>query len=211
MNVQNIEHIVTKAEFATLCGVSAGRVSQWISEGKIPVSALVGDGRAARINVALAQHSIAAKTDIGQRFGNGLTTNLVTHPPVQSHPFIEPSNQLKAHISDDLDEQIKKAKLQEVLHRNRRNKEEEAERRGYYIDTQKARREIGNAASAMLQVFEGSLAEIASVISTKFEIQQRDVLHILKHEFLAIRGRAAEALKRQSQALPETIEADEIG
>jgi hypothetical protein len=210
MIVQNIEHIVTKAEFAVICGVSAGRVSQWISEGKIPVTALVGFGRAARINVALAQQSIALKTDVGQRFGNGLTTNLRTGELIHSQAppevrYIQPS------ADDSLDEQIKKAKLQEVQHRNRRNEEEEAERRGLYIETAQARREIGNAASAMLQVFEGSLAEMASVISTKFEIQQRDVLHILKHEFLAIRGRAAETLKRQAQALPETIEADATG
>jgi hypothetical protein len=205
MNVQNIENIVTKAEFATICGVSAGRVSQWISEGKIPVTALVGVGRAARIDVALAQQSIALKTDVGQRFGNGLTTNLQPKSLISPSTF-EPCYQPKNDFADDLDEQIKKAKLQEVLHRNRRNDEDEAERRGHYIEAEQARREIGSAASAILQIFEGSLAELASAISLKFEISQRDVLHLLKQEFIAVRRRSAETLQRQAQSLPETIE-----
>src|SRR5215813_1640879 len=57
--------VVSKGQFATLRNVSPGRVSQWISEGKIKPDALVGEGRKAKINVAVATRQFRDSLDIG--------------------------------------------------------------------------------------------------------------------------------------------------
>jgi hypothetical protein len=46
--------IVSKSQFAAMRNVTPGRVSQWISDGRIEPSALIGEGRNAKINVPLA-------------------------------------------------------------------------------------------------------------------------------------------------------------
>jgi hypothetical protein len=60
---------VTKAEFASLVGVSPGRVSQWLRAGKIDGAAIVGEGRDARIDAELAKRQLDARLDLGQRLG----------------------------------------------------------------------------------------------------------------------------------------------
>ena len=66
------EKVVSKGEFAQICNVSPGRVTQWIHEGKIGSDALVGEGRSAKIIVGLAQRQVRARTDSGQAFGTVL-------------------------------------------------------------------------------------------------------------------------------------------
>lgn len=60
--------IVTKKGFARLAGVSPGRVPQWLTEGKIGPEALVGAGRTARINVALAMAQPGARRRVRLSF-----------------------------------------------------------------------------------------------------------------------------------------------
>ena len=67
---------ITKGEFARRRGVSPGRVSQWLSEGKISGAAIIGEGRAALIDEVLACEQLGLRLDTGQRTGNGLKTNL---------------------------------------------------------------------------------------------------------------------------------------
>ncbi len=66
--------IVSKSEFAVLKNVSGARVTQWIKAGKIKGAALVGDGRGARINVALADEQLKKTLDLGRRLVNGAAT-----------------------------------------------------------------------------------------------------------------------------------------
>lgn len=80
------DQVVSKAAFATIVGVTKGRVSQWVRDRQIPPSALVGEGRHARINVDLARAALRGRLDPGQRLpgANGQHTNLdgpVDRPP----------------------------------------------------------------------------------------------------------------------------------
>jgi hypothetical protein len=68
---------VRKSEFARMCRVSPGRVSQWISNGTIGRDALIGEGQRAKINVPLAFEHLKERLDPSQRFSiNGLSTRL---------------------------------------------------------------------------------------------------------------------------------------
>ncbi|MFC6490714.1 hypothetical protein ACFP9U_22395, partial [Nitratireductor sp. GCM10026969] len=60
---------VGKGEFARLIGVSAGRVSQYIAEGKIFGAALVGEGRSAKIVPEVARVQLAKTLEPSQRLG----------------------------------------------------------------------------------------------------------------------------------------------
>jgi hypothetical protein len=71
------KHLVKKSEFARLCRVSPGRVSQWISNETIGKDALIGEGQRALVDVHLAFEHLKERLDPSQRFSlNGLSTKL---------------------------------------------------------------------------------------------------------------------------------------
>lgn len=199
--------IVSKGRFAELRKVSPGRVSQWISEGKIKPNALVGEGRNAKIDVAIATLQLRGSLDVGQSAGNGLNTNLDL--PAVVAPAAEASKPAaQAPVTDLIAEQIKQQKLDQLRRTNRQKAEEEAARSGRFIETAEAVRQLGTVASQMMSMVEGSLTELATAISAKFEIPQRDVLHLLRAEFRKVRMSGAKMFRDKALELPAIIEAE---
>jgi hypothetical protein len=200
--------IVSKGRFAELRNVSPGRVSQWISEGKIKPNALVGEGRNAKIDVAVATLQLRGSLDVSQSAGNGLGTNLDLPAPAAA-PVAEAAKPAEPPpVADLIAEQIKQEKLAQLRRANRQRAEEEAARSGRYIETADAVRQLGTIASQMMSMVEGSLTELATAISAKFEIPQRDVLHLLRAEFRKVRASGAKMFRDKALELPASIEAE---
>lgn len=199
--------IVSKGRFAELRNVSPGRVSQWISEGKIKPNALVGEGRHAKIDVAVATLQLRDTLDVGQRTGNGIDTRLdLPLPAPEAAKDQRPA--APAPVNDPIADQIKQEKLDQIRRANRRQAEDEAARSGKYTETAEAVRQMGAIAVQMLSAIEGSLAELATAISAKFEIPQRDVLHLLRAEFRKVRSNGAKMFRDKALELPASIDAE---
>jgi hypothetical protein len=196
--------IISKADFARLKGVSRSRVSQWLSEGKIGFDAVIGHGRKAKIDVLLADEQLKRRLDISQRLGNGLGTKLGPAAVATAPDF--PNVGLAP--SDAIEEKIKREKLEGLQRENRKRAEEEAFRSGLFTYSQVAKAQMAKIAAQDLTIFEGALMEIAATVAAKFEIPMRDILHLMRHEFRAVRGRAAVSLKQQALAVQEFIEVD---
>jgi DNA-binding transcriptional regulator YdaS (Cro superfamily) len=197
---------VSKGEFAALCGVSPGRVSQWISEGKMTEEALDGQGPRARVRVDIAQAQLRSRIDVGQRFGNGLKTRL--RAPLARHPN-EPAGATQAPMAplvDTIEEQIKREKLREIEFKNREALKKELASRGEYVRTIDVRVGYDQVAMGMVNVFEGALTDFAQAVAARFEVPQRDVLHLLRGEFRKVRASAAQAARRAGSELPAAIE-----
>ena len=199
--------VVSKGQFAALRNVSPGRVSQWISEGKIKPDALVGDGRNAKINVAMATQQLRDSLDVGQLTGNGVGTRLDLPLPVQPvpAPAKEPA---PSPAGDPIADAIKQERLDQLRRANRREAEEEAARSGKYTDAAEAARQMGVIATKMMAVMEGSLAELATAVSARFEIPQRDVLHLLRSEFRKVRATAAKTFRDMATDLPPVVNSE---
>lgn len=206
--------VASKGEFARRCNVSPGRVSQWISSGQIGPDALVGEGRSAQILVDKALSQLKRRLDVSQRFGNGLGTRLDAAPAPAAivisgdAPPPSASTLPEPPAIDSTEERIKQAKLKEIEFRNRQAAEEEAKREGRYVLTSETRKALGQVAVEMLTIFEGSLDDLASAIGARFELPQRDVLHLLRAEFRSVRTKAAEAMRRRADAAPGMLADD---
>jgi hypothetical protein len=61
----------------------------------------------------------------------------------------------------------------------------------------------------VLNSTDGWNAELASKISAKFSLPQRDVLHLVRNEFRNFRSVLAAAMRQQAEMQPELIE-DEL-
>lgn len=201
--------VVSKAQYARLKNVSAARVSQWISEGKIEPDALIGAGRHAKIDPRKADAYLRKNLNIDQVHGNGLSTRqvaVVAEPLAQTEadPPLAPSAPVVA--ADPIEEKIKRERLEGLQRENRKRAEDEAARAGLYTRTEITVEQMGRIASTTLTVIEGGLSEIASVLASKFQIPQRDALHVLRSEFRTIRTRAVGVFKQQATETPATIE-----
>jgi len=202
--------VVSKGQFATLRNVSPGRVSQWISEGKIKPDALVGEGRNAKINVTVATLQLREALDVSQLAGNGVATNLALPLTASTPPSASAPNREAAPSppNDPIAEAIKQERLDQLRRANRREAEEEAARSGRFTDAADAARQMGTLATKMMAVMEGSLPELATAVSARFEIPQRDVLHLLRSEFRKVRAAAAKTFRDIAANQPATVEAE---
>jgi hypothetical protein len=71
-----------------MCNVSQGRVSQWLTEGKIDGAAIVGTGRSAMIDVDLAMAQVKSRRAVACGL-KGLSTNLDGGAPTADDPVLQ--------------------------------------------------------------------------------------------------------------------------
>lgn len=209
-----MEGAVTKGEFAALIGVTAGRVSQYLREGKISAAALSGNGRSAKIIVERAKADLRLSLDISQRLGNGIDTNLDPSQPAsrQSAGWIAGDDQPSAARTGPavptsaIDYDIKQQKLEQLRRANRNGAVADAQNSGRLMETDQGRAEMARIAASMLLVFEGGLTDFASAIASEFKLPHRDVLHLLRGEFRKVREKAKKQAKAEAVEFPETVE-----
>lgn len=193
---------LAKGEFARFIGVTPGRVSQYISGGKIGGEAITESGR---IRVEIAKAQLLKRLDVSQMTGNGLDTRLAPAVPIEQPP---PQSPPSPPPIDSVEEKIKRARLEGIERDNRKKAEDEAARAGRYVAAEAARQQLGRVAGAMVTVFESALAELATAIAAQFKVPQRDVLHLLRTEFRNVRSRAATSVAQAASDLPALIESD---
>lgn len=188
---------VTKGEFAQRMGVTPGRVSQWIAAGIIGRDALVGDGRSARIRVEVAERQVGERRHPGQALSNGLLTRVgEAAEPVAT---IEVPN-------NDPARQIQLERLQQERRKNRREEIEEAQRNGELVPVDDHRRAVAKRAQEIVNVFVGMVPDIANAIAEKFEVPARDVTHLVQRIMAERRAKAAQMVRSEAEAMPETLE-----
>jgi len=196
---------VTKGEFAKLRGVTPGRVSQWIKEGKIGPDALDGIGRSARIRVSVACEQLRGSLDLSQRMGlNGLGTNLdagatAAEEGAAAVPPKDPT----------VEDRIKAETLANKQLQNRRLLAEERERAGLYMRTADAQQQMARIAGQMMKIFEGGLTDMANDLAGKFGLAQRDIQHALRTNFRDVRTAATKAARKSLAGMADHIEDDD--
>ena len=182
------ETLVSKSQFAKLYGVTPGRVTRWISAGQLTGDALVGTGRSALICVSAARKQLKRKLD----------------PVRAKRPLDEADGE-----DNELSLQIKRSRLEALQHTNRKLAEEAAARAGRYVLAVDVAQQMGRIAGQMVSTFDVALADMAAAVAARFALNQREVLHLLRAEFRAIRTRAAAAWRGAADALPVLVEDDQ--
>jgi len=203
-----VPETLPKKDFAELIGVSPGRVSQYISEGKLSGTALDGEGRRARVRVQTALAQLRMKLDAGQMMGNGLDTRLKA-PAAPDHPAGSElplrSWQAPEEQGPSVEDQLKQEKLLQARIMSRKAAEEEEKRKGRFTETTAVKAEMVRLAAGLLDTFEGALPDLANAIAARFEVPARDVLHLMRAEFRSVRTTAAARARDAADQEPETV------
>jgi hypothetical protein len=218
--MQPAQEDLSQADFARHMGVSRAAVSQWKKKDILRADAFTQPEKKGKVVVAVAVEQVRRNRDIGQALGNGIWTRTSTDAaqadeqpenipaeevqpdlpgadvaPVQVEPTAAEPAKPKV---DTVEDQLKRAKLEQQLRTNRIQASEEAERQGKLVAAEDARKQMKSVARLTLQIFEGSLPDLGAAISAKFGIPQRDVLHLLRAEFKQVRATAA--MKEKARA-----------
>ncbi|EKF17076.1 hypothetical protein [Nitratireductor pacificus] len=186
---------MAKGDFARLVGVTPGRVSQYIAEGKIFGEAIEGVGRLARIRPALAQAQLHKTLEPSQRLGgNGAA--------VRSQADSRPSQRLTVEPVHD---ELAAERLKQQRIKTAQAEREEALACGRYMLADAARRELGRAVGEAFKVMEQGLRDLANAISAEFAIPERDAQQVLQKAFREIRAKAAASYRAQAEAVPAMV------
>src|SRR5262249_53525243 len=140
--------------------------------------------------------------DVGQLTGNGVGTRLDLPLPASALPTALTREPVPSPPGDPIADAIKQERLDQLRRANRREAEEEAAQSGKYTDAAEAARQMGVIATKMMAVMEGSLAELATAVSARFEIPQRDVPHLLPSEVPEGAGDCCETFRDKATGLP---------
>jgi len=214
--------VISKGEFARRRGVSPGRVSQWISAGKIHGDALVGQGRSAQIRESVAVEQLRRSLDPMQMTGNGLSTQLKPPAPIAPPPSADvlpfppqaaaapppPPPSAPAAAADTVEDEIKRLRRDQLLRQEREAQRAEAVSAGQLTDAAAAKAQAARATARLVTTFEGALSDFATAVAAEFKLPQRDVLHLLRGEFRKMRSNAASEIRDQVQQMPATVEID---
>ncbi len=100
----SVMNLVTSTEFAKICEVAPSRVSHWKRDGLIFGDAIVGRGRAAKIDVEKARAQLRSRRDPGQALGNGGKTKL-------NEPVLDAETSSDQHVLDRLDYAIQRESI----------------------------------------------------------------------------------------------------
>lgn len=226
------QEVMSQADFARRMGVSRAAVSQWKSKDILRADAFTRPGKTGKVIYAVAVDQVRRNRDVGQSLGNGIATRTTAAGPAQPGRVADPPPARAAQRQPDLpmhsaapvetarsaadpspaagdtvEDQLKRAKLEEQLRRNRVQASEEARRQEKLMSTEDARDQMTRVAGMMLQIFEGALTDFAAVLAAQFDIPQRDALHLLKSEFRNVRKTATMKQRALAAETPKGVTA----
>jgi plasmid maintenance system antidote protein VapI len=179
---------VTKGQFATIVGVSPGRVSQWISEKKIHGDALIGEGRSAMINLDVAQDQLGRTLDFDQRQAQAIAK------PAAPAASLTP-DQLRIHAVKAETAEIELRKLQR----------QEQEQQGILINAAQARQAWGREIADLIAAIEQWLPEAALRLERDLGVEHKAATSALRAAFRELRTKRADLARSAAFALPDLI------
>lgn len=215
---------MSKGEFAAHIGVSPGRISQYIADGKISGDAIEGVGRYAKIRAEVAKHQLQRFLDPSQRFGANGAAALTSArgqaepaPPRASAPVAatvaerpnEPAPSLQLTPSDVTQDELAQLRLRRERIATEKAERDEMLELGRYMLADAVRREMGRLAAEAFKVMEMGIAEMAKDMAAQFGVPQHDAQHALLKSFRAVRAKAAESFRKRQSELAEHVEDDE--
>jgi len=196
-----VPEIVTKAEFASLLGVSRPAVSQYISEKKISGAALVGSGHRAKINVEIARAQLRKNLDVVRH--NSLSGKAkVTGPIADIDDLpVEPRGV-------GVEEQIKAERLRQLELGNGKLQDEAHARGGLYVRTDDMKQELGIIVTRVLTEVEAFQVEAANTIAARGAVVPADILKVMRETWRDVRARSAKAYRKEAAGLREADHGD---
>lgn len=199
-------------ELAKELGLSKGRISQYVSEGKLD-GCFTGDGRARRFNVDRVRAVLEQRLDSGQMLGNGAETKrrlrdgeAAPGAPEASAPTPQRDGQLPRNDPD----RYELARIQKVEEEARRLRRQNMLEEGSVVLAEKAAREATRALSRELAQVEDFLRRAARAIADELGVDFKEARKLVIDLWREHRGARADAMAEEATAATMDAEEDEV-
>lgn len=185
--------LVTSSGLADRLGVSRGRISQYVAEGKL-AGCYTGDGRARRFDLGKCAAALDRKLDLGQRMGNGAeTAGAIRNLPLdQPAPRSTEANPFPTRADPEADRYQKaRADIAEVKAVKERLALAESE--GRYVLASEVELNMRRVLAAEIAEIESVLRTAAQKVAAEMFIDARSVRAILLGAWREHRANRADA------------------
>lgn len=207
---------LTASELAENLGLSRGRISQYVAEGKLE-GCFRGDGRARRFDLVKVTEALGRKLDKGQMTGNGLGTRRVLRQiaaevPHDTTPAQAASPRKDSELQKGDPDRLELAKIATAEENLRKMRRENEAAEGRFILADEAGRQIARALAREVAEFEAVLRDGARAIADKLGVDFKAARKILIDQWRSHRHRRAEALDTEAETagLTEAEQAADI-
>lgn len=161
-------------ELAKTLGISKGRVSQYVSEGKLD-GCFSGDGRARRFDVDRVRHALQHRLDPGQLLGNGSGTRKRLRSEEREQVPASGDGELRREDPD----RYELARIQKVEEEARKLRRQNLEIEGTLVMADKAARATTQALNREIAQFESMLRRGARAIADQLGVDFKEARKIL--------------------------------
>lgn len=202
--------MIRAAEVARQFGVTRGRVSQWVSEGKLD-GCFQGGGTARRFDLAKCAAALGKKLEPGQMMGNGAETrkrisSLLNLQPADNDgddaaadpvPTARPSQSRGSGASElgrEDPDRYELARIQKAEEEARRLRRQNAQEEGTFVLASEVARDVARRMAQEIAEVDTVLREAARRIADRMGVDYKAVRLVLMETWREHRATRSEAL-----------------
>ncbi|SER50073.1 hypothetical protein SAMN04490244_101277 [Tranquillimonas rosea] len=198
--------MLSTTELATRLGVSKGRVSQYVSAGKLD-GCYQGKGRARRFDLAKVGEALGKRLDQGQLMGNGSETRAALRTlapedegatPAPAAPNAPPTGLGASELPRGDSDRYNMARTQKAEEEARKLRRQNAEANGQYVLASTAALQARRQISQEIAEFESVMRDAARRVADELGVDFKSTRAILLEAWRAHREHRAETLTERS-------------
>lgn len=213
MGANGLERPISKADFARRLEIDRSNITRWIQEGKLHGAALVGDGRAQKIDARVALEQLGRSLDPLQRAINGRAD---LDQDDDAPDFDLPKRDNVERVRNDgrplgKTDELKLERIREARLKNEKLERESRAAAGIYVRADDVARALGEGLAGVVRQIEGGLPEISEDVAQAIRensgvtVEARVIEVALSNAWNRQRDRIARHGEAMLSALPETV------
>lgn len=186
-------------ELAELLGITKGRVSQLVSEGKL-AGCYRGDGRSRRYDPVAAARALGKRIDMGQQLGNGARTQAAAASILQAHAAPDPSSPPAPAPAPTQLADYERARTEKAQEEARRLKRMNAEADGAFVLAEEVERQVRRQVGQEVAEVTTFIRDAARLIADRHQLDFKDVRQQMLEQWRAHRGARVDAAEERADA-----------
>lgn len=190
---------ISGVELAEMLGITKGRVSQLVSEGKLD-GCYRGDGRSRRYDPVACAKALGRRIDIGQQLGNGARTQKAAADILRGESADEPAPQALAPQPFGPLAEYERARTEKAQEEARRLKRMNAEAEGAFVLAEEVARQVRRQVGQEVAEVTTFIRDVARQVADRYHLDFKEVRQVMLDQWRTHRGARADAAEERSAA-----------
>lgn len=186
-------------ELAEMLGITKGRVSQLVSEGKL-AGCYRGDGRLRRYDPVAVAKALGKRIDMGQQLGNGARTQAAAASILQANAAPAPSSPAPTPAPTTQLAEYERARTEKAQEEARRLKRMNAEAEGSFVLAEEVERQVRRQVGQEVAEVTTFIRDAARLIADRHQLDFKEVRQQLLEQWRSHRGKRVDAAEERADA-----------